>query len=124
MSLHKEGQLLSIITKEKISKKKRAKGNWSYIDGRSLYRGEDWAWARKLTLIRDDYTCQSCGTTKKSRMFVHHVIPYIVCHDNRLTNLICLCHSCHTRIEFGKLCLLLLPINIENQKWEKEHTNA
>jgi endogenous inhibitor of DNA gyrase (YacG/DUF329 family) len=74
--------------------------NWS--GGSQNYRGPNWNEQRKRALIRDEFTCQSCG--KQEKLAVHHKIRYAEFNGdwksaNRLTNLTTLCSSCHSRIE-------------------------
>jgi len=53
---------------------------------------------RKEVLERDQYTCQSCSAKKASKnLEVHHVKPQSQGGDDFLTNLVCLCISCHDR---------------------------
>ena len=44
---------------------------------------------------RDNYTCQKCGSTK--RLECHHKIPIVSGGSNELSNLITLCHNCHSK---------------------------
>lgn len=85
--------------------------NWK--GGRNSYRGPSWYSQRRRALKRDKNTCQLCGLTAKElgqRPDVHHLTPfhnfgYIPRENerheiaNRLDNLICLCRSCHMRVE-------------------------
>ena len=53
---------------------------------------------RKLTLLRDNYTCQKCGKTKNEiSIHCHHIIPVI--NDPIISadvdNCITLCKNCH-----------------------------
>jgi 5-methylcytosine-specific restriction endonuclease McrA len=76
----------------------RWKGGGKYL------RGKGWKKSRKMCRIRDKYTCMHCGMTEKElgkQMDVHHVIPYRLFNTddeaNSISNLICLCPSCHHR---------------------------
>lgn len=85
----------------------------NYIGGaRYRDRGRNWSMQRKLTLQRDDYTCQVCGLRRqdspKLTIHVHHITPYREFNGdyleaNRLSNLITLCHSCHVQVEQNKI---------------------
>ncbi len=44
---------------------------------------------------RDNYTCQHCGS--KKRLECHHIIPVSNRGSNELSNLITLCHACHSK---------------------------
>jgi len=57
------------------------------------FRGKDWNKNRKLTLIRDNYTCQQCGATE--RLEVHHWEPFWISYDNSVDNLVVFCKQCH-----------------------------
>jgi 5-methylcytosine-specific restriction endonuclease McrA len=54
---------------------------------------------KQYVLDRDNYTCQSCNTTKTGTQFeVHHIIPRYNNGSDHHSNLVTLCNSCHTRI--------------------------
>jgi 5-methylcytosine-specific restriction endonuclease McrA len=54
---------------------------------------------KQYVLDRDNYTCQSCNTTKSGTQFeVHHIIPRYNNGSDHHSNLVTLCNSCHTRI--------------------------
>jgi len=79
---------------------------WNYIDGRSKSLspnryGYGWQNIRKAVLIRDNFTCQHCFIVNVN-FDVHHKIPFLLTHDNSLTNLITLCNKCH-RIEEARI---------------------
>lgn len=95
-----------------ISHKKRMlnDGNPSYLDGRSknrvCYRGDDWNDIRKSVYVRDNYTCQKCGTKCIGRKSMnssnghkviqcHHIDPYKNSKSNAMSNLVTLCARCH-----------------------------
>lgn len=74
---------------------------------RSAY-GDSWKLQRRLARKRDKYICQHCGVSEKKlgqKLDVHHKVPFRkfgkVRHleANHLDNLICLCKSCHQRLE-------------------------
>lgn len=56
-----------------------------------------------------DFTCQICGATKEDgvRIDAHHIIPKAKGgnNDHSLSNLICLCQSCHNKVHHGELKL-------------------
>ncbi|RYG35115.1 HNH endonuclease [bacterium] len=100
----------------KMSEAKFGKGrgaenhNWRGGTSRRYRRGQGWVTARNAARERDGNTCQSCGKTgeeAKRNMDVHHRRRF---HDfdnaqeaNHLDNLVCLCMSCHRRVEWGKI---------------------
>ena len=59
-------------------------------------RGSQWGRVRKAVLAAAPF-CARCGTRK--RLDIHHIVPFRITHDNRLTNLIPLCKKCHKRVE-------------------------
>lgn len=105
-------------TRQKISKSKLGKRNWMYKrrgqlhhmwnGGKIYYYGTDWPEQRNLARKRDNYTCQRCGITEDNlgkQLDVHHIVKFryfgIKRHKeaNVLTNLVCLCTSCHHIVE-------------------------
>ena len=77
-----------------------------WTGGRREYRGPSWKEAKAKARERDGYTCRQCFSKPiKEAVHVHHVIPFKRfgsarhIEANALTNLICLCRSCHMRAE-------------------------
>ena len=68
----------------------------------------NWSRVKDEVKSRDSYVCQACGkTSAQSKLFVDHIVPFILSQSNDLVNLISLCHSCHslkTEIENKLLC--------------------
>lgn len=83
--------------------------HWNYQGGEfSQKRGPSWAECRRLARERDSYACRICGVTEEElgkQLAVHHIIPFrrFQSHTeaNRLENLICVCQSCHMKLEHG-----------------------
>jgi 5-methylcytosine-specific restriction enzyme A len=70
---------------------------WHYLYDRQRWRNATRG-LRALTLMRDLYTCQSCGRVEhSSRLHAHHLIPHK--GDESLfwdpANLTTLCQPCH-----------------------------
>ncbi|WP_445506848.1 RNA-guided endonuclease IscB [Niallia sp. 03190] len=72
-------------------------------EGKKLYR---WHYQKSnrldehlriAALMRDQYTCQSCGETD-CRLEVHHITPRRLKGADSILNLITLCSSCHNQI--------------------------
>lgn len=76
--------------------------------------GEAWPYTsywdkhRKKALERDDYECQNCGRGEDElgqTPDVHHIKPYREFENpkeaHELSNLVCLCRSCHIEVEKG-----------------------
>ncbi len=65
--------------------------------------GKEWENIRQKILIRDEFTCQSCGVSNPPRLEIHHKTPFKlyrnVNHANEFNNLISLCPSCHHEAE-------------------------
>lgn len=82
--------------------------NFNWRGGYSPYYGPNWRQQQRNARHRDNYTCQSCGAEEnklRKQLDVHHIKPFRLFgienykQANRLSNLICLCPSCHLRIE-------------------------
>lgn len=61
--------------------------------------GLSWKAQRKLAWERDGYTCQHCHVKGRRNPDVHHINPWMNSHSHALSNLICLCQSCHLKEE-------------------------
>lgn len=57
---------------------------------------EDWDIIRIQVLMRDDYRCGNCGSTKN--LHVHHIVPLSRGGTNQLSNLRTICEECHKKI--------------------------
>ena len=72
-------------------------------EAKQFYNSDPWETARTLALIRDFYLCQECLKNKIIRAYdvVHHIKPRRLFPQLALvlSNLICLCHACHNKIE-------------------------
>lgn len=75
-----------------------------WLGGKAPYYGPSWFAARRKALKRDNHTCQHCGKTRDEmgqNPDVHHIVPFRLFgvdrhkEANSLSNLICLCRSCH-----------------------------
>ncbi len=73
----------------------RARGESARREKYARYlRSRRWKFLRRLVLERDRYTCQHCGDPDAHEVEVHHQ-TYERFEDERLTDLITLCASCH-----------------------------
>ena len=66
--------------------------------------GPGWDKLRQKILLRDSYTCRSCGKVfPASELHVHHVQPFRTFTEpalaNQASNLVTLCASCHHKAE-------------------------
>lgn len=77
--------------------------------GGSGYYGENWKDQKEKCRERDENTCQHCGKTNIDcgyNLPVHHITPFKefgidnYLKANKLSNLICLCRSCHLKEEW------------------------
>lgn len=51
---------------------------------------------RKYVFTRNNYQCQSCGTTyQESQLNIDHIIPLAKGGSNDISNLQCLCSTCN-----------------------------
>ncbi|MDY6817285.1 MAG: HNH endonuclease signature motif containing protein [Halobacteriales archaeon] len=82
---------------------------WMRIEDRPGPSGycKPWWSIKRQALDRDQHRCQSCGITAgelNQEPDVHHIVPVREFEDpteaHTLDNVICLCRSCHRRIEF------------------------
>ena len=90
--------------------------------------GDDWSQQSARCKKRDDYRCQASkvGLPKCSNRFppplshllhAHHLVPWVKCKDNRLSNLVTLCLSCHERHHNKKIgCQQISKKQIEFSK--------
>ena len=69
------------------------------------FRGKGWLSIKRRVRERDGNTCQKCGKTAAEagrNMDVHHIRSWFDLMDeaeaNQLSNLTCLCRSCHSRV--------------------------
>jgi 5-methylcytosine-specific restriction endonuclease McrA len=72
------------------------------------YYGPNWDKQRKAANQRDNFTCQFCGKKKTTRYLdAAHVVPFRhfglqrYKKANRLSNLVTLCRSCHTKYDWA-----------------------
>ncbi len=82
--------------------------NWRGGTSKVCWRGKGWTVARRNVRQRDNNTCQLCGKNaeqQKRNMDVHHRRSYFAFttseEANDSENLICLCRSCHRKVENG-----------------------
>ena len=74
---------------------------WRPRRDRNSKRYRNW---RNAVFLRDNYTCQGCGTKKDLQ--AHHIIPWSKCNDNdclrySTENGITLCRKCHLEAHGG-----------------------
>lgn len=78
---------------------------YNFKGGYDGYYGDNWGYQRQLCRDRDDNKCNICGKTKEQEgknIAVDHQIPFEAFKGdyksaNDLSNLWCLCSSCHTK---------------------------
>ena len=92
----------------------------SWQGGPIAFYGSNWSRQTRRARKRD-VTCQICGTPENVNgiaLDVHHIIPFREFGGdwkkaNRLSNLICLCRSCHASVDNGSIpCPMPLPIAV------------
>lgn len=79
--------------------------NPAWRGGHIDYYGSSWPDAQRAALKRDNHRCRRCGADSPDRALdIHHIQPFNTfdSHEeaNRIENLVCLCHSCHMRVEW------------------------
>jgi 5-methylcytosine-specific restriction endonuclease McrA len=85
---------------------------WRGGTAKVSWRGPGWTIARRDARERDGNTCQLCGAVENigrwKNMDVHHIQSFYAFASpkdaNVLSNLICLCRTCHKRVECGYPC--------------------
>ena len=78
--------------------------HWGYQKGIN-YGFEN---TKAMVLNRDDYTCQCCkGKHKDSKLEVHHIVFRSNGGSDEESNLVTLCHTCHTNLHKGVITLKL-----------------
>ena len=97
------GKVYGEDTRAKDRIAKRGEGNPAWQGGISFlpYTSEWTMEIKQVVLDRDDNTCQLCGAKPPDvKLHIHH-IDYTKenCED---TNLICLCHSCHSKTNHNR----------------------
>jgi 5-methylcytosine-specific restriction endonuclease McrA len=71
--------------------------NWRIDQGAWKELRTNWNRIKDEVKSRDGYVCQACGKTEgQSKLFVDHIVPFILSQSNYTVNLILLCHSCHS----------------------------
>ena len=92
------------------SEKTQNDGNPMWSGGVEVGYTGTWSKVRRQALERDNHTCQSCGATRDElgqEPDVHHIVTIKEYDDpeqaHRLDNVICLCRSCHRKVEVGDL---------------------
>lgn len=78
--------------------------NPAWRGGYDRYYGPSWRAARHAARIRDSFRCRRCGKKSKRAPDVHHIKSFntFASHEeaNVITNLVCVCHSCHMLVEW------------------------
>lgn len=88
-------------------------GHPRYKGSKDVDRGPSWERRKRQARERDNHQCQQCGAGQEeaSQLHVHHIIPFdeygVGNHleANRLQNLITLCASCHSNVEWGNIAI-------------------
>ena len=78
--------------------------HWGYQKGTN-YGFES---TKAMVLNRDGHTCQCCkGKHKDNKLEVHHIVFRSQGGSDEESNLITLCHTCHSNLHSGKITLKL-----------------
>lgn len=107
-------------TREKSGKSRRKERHWNWLGGISFepYGLEFNNDLRQIIKQRDGYACQLCGKEENTRAHTPHHIDYNK-NNNELTNLILLCTSCNSRVNYRRnewqMCFEILQ---EIRLWE------
>lgn len=90
-----------------FDKANQGSGNAAWRGGHKKYKGANWEKQSLKCRTRDKFTCQSCGNNENGTSFAaHHRTPFRYFDGNyeranRLCNLVTLCTSCHSKIEWA-----------------------
>lgn len=57
--------------------------------------------AQKEGKVRDNYTCQACGSKKDVEG--HHILDYQFLGTATVDNIVSLCHNCHKEVHRGNI---------------------
>lgn len=57
--------------------------------------------AQKEGKVRDNYTCQACGSKKDVEG--HHILDHQFFGSATVDNIVSLCHSCHKEVHRGNI---------------------
>ncbi|MYX26041.1 HNH endonuclease [Streptomyces sp. SID8381] len=74
--------------------------SWNRTSARNASRSRDWPKRRTRVLIRDNFTCQRCGS--QDHLEVDHIVPVARGGSWDLSNLWVLCRSCHRLKTYGE----------------------
>lgn len=75
----------------------RGKNNYGWVGGSDTYRGENWNENRNKIVKNFDKKCVISG--ERTKLDVHHIIPYRISKSNDLSNLIPLKRNVHKQLE-------------------------
>lgn len=67
-------------------------------------RGAEHTKVQKEGRIRDDFTCQICGSTEETQG--HHIIDYQFGGAADEDNIVTLCRVCHNEVHAGRIDLI------------------
>lgn len=106
----RSGVHVSQEVKEKISQSLSGSNNPLWKEGKKRNYGVSWHEAREKRISKDDFTCQSCGMTRKEHkkqygadLHVHHITPLREFNEDeephKINNLVTLCMACHIKAE-------------------------
>ena len=82
------------------------KMNDPFIEGEMYQQGELTGFDNVKAFVRwrDGNICQIChGKSGSKKIEVHHIIPQALKKIDNPSNLICLCHDCHTKLHQGEI---------------------
>ena len=94
---------------------------WRIEKNRKEGHGTEWNEARATVIVRDSEKCQACGKTgNETRLYVDHIVPFLLSQSNDLENLVLLCQRCHSRKTRIENALLLGRIGVFLQALRKD----
>lgn len=86
---------------------------------------KNWLPTKRNIFLRDDYTCQYCGSNNPSEMTLDHVLPRSRRGKDIWENLVCACRTCNCKKsnqtpEEANMPLLSQPMDPKDKLWEKK----
>jgi len=94
---------------------------WRIGKNRKEGHGTDWKEIRDTVSVRDSEKCQACGKAgNHTRLYVDHIVPFLLSQSNDLENLVLLCQRCHSRKTRIENALLLGRIGVFLQALRKD----
>lgn len=87
--------------RESMGEKNRNWKGGSSSDGCRRVNTQAWKRLRKQVLDVCGNKCALCGRSDKP-LSIHHIVPYRICREDKIENLVPMCRSCHSFVDNKK----------------------